>query len=220
MTASDQLQPGSVRLDIFADPVCPWCLIGKARLDRALAARPDHPFLLIWHPFRLNPVFPRDGVPMDEYLRVKLGDNVAGMLGEVARQADALGITLNPPKREPSTTDAHRLMHWAGLESAQTLVMEGLLAAHWREGRDISDSETLAEIGENAGMDGAMIRRLLASDADHDWINSAETHARQRGVTSVPTFIVADQHVVTGAQPTDLWTNVIDELMGRDPGAA
>lgn len=209
-------QPGSVRLDIFADPVCPWCLIGKAGLDHALAARPDHPFALIWHPFRLNPVFPRDGVPMDEYLRVKLDGRVAEVLGMVARRAEALGIILNPPKREPNTTDAHRLMHWAGLESVQTLVMEGLLAAHWREGRDIADHAVLTEIAEKAGMDGAVVRALLASDADQDWIDRAETHSRQRGVTSVPTFIIADQHVVTGAQPAELWINIIDELIEPD----
>lgn len=206
--------PASVRLDIFADPVCPWCLIGKAELDRALAARPEHPFALTWHPFRLNPVFPQDGVPMDEYLRVKLGDRVAEVLGDLARRADALGIALNPPPREPNTTDAHRLMHWAGIEGAQTRVMSGLLAAHWREGRDIADAGVLAGIAEGAGMDGAMVRRLLASDADRERVAVAEGYARQRGVTSVPTFIIADQYVVAGAQPATLWQNVIDELAG------
>lgn len=206
--------PASVRLDIFADPVCPWCLIGKAELDRALAARADHPFALTWHPFRLNPVFPQDGVPMDEYLRVKLGDRVAEVLGDLARRADALGIDLNPPAREPNTTDAHRLMHWAGIEAAQSRVMSALLAAHWREGRDIADPEVLAGIAEGAGMDGAMVRRLLATDADRERVAVAEGYARQRGVSSVPTFIIADQYVVAGAQPATLWQNVIDELAG------
>lgn len=202
----------SLRLDIFADPVCPWCLIGKAELDRALSARPDHPFAITWHPFRLNPVFPRDGVPMDEYLRVKLGGRVEEVLGSLARRAEALGITLNPPPREPNTTDAHRLMHWAGIEGAQTRVMSGLLAAHWREGRDIGDAGVLAGIAEAAGMDGAMVRRLLASDADHDRVAIAEAYARERGVTSVPTFIIGDHYVVAGAQTAGLWMNVIDEL--------
>src|SRR5699024_4810020 len=96
-------------------------------------------------------------------------------------------------------------------------VMEGLLAAHWRDARDISDHETLADIAEKAGMDGAVVRKLLASDADQDWLDRVETHSRQRGVTSVPTFIIAGQHVVTGAQPAELWINIIDELAGRDP---
>ena len=204
----------SLRLDIFADPVCPWCLIGKAELDRALSERPGHPFVITWHPFRLNPVFPRDGVPMDEYLRVKLGERVEEVLGSLARRAEALGIPLNPPPREPNTTDAHRLMHWAGIEGAQTRVMSGLLAAHWREGRDIGDPDVLAGIAEGAGMDGTMVRRLLASDADRDRVAMAEAYARERGVTSVPTFIIGDQYVVAGAQTASLWMNVIDELAG------
>lgn len=208
----DQPAPASIRLDIFADPVCPWCLIGKADLDRALSARAGHPFAITWHPFRLNPVFPQDGVPMDEYLRVKLGERVEEVLGNLARRAEALGITLNPPPREPNTTDAHRLMHWAGIEGAQTRVMSGLLAAHWREGRDIGDAAVLAGIAEGAGMDGAMVRRLLATDADRDRVAVAEAYARERGVSSVPTFIIADQYVVAGAQPSTLWQNVIDEL--------
>ena len=208
--------PASIRLDIFADPVCPWCLIGKAELDRALSARPDHPFAITWHPFRLNPVFPRDGVPMDEYLRVKLGERVEEVLGSLARRAEAMGIPLNPPPREPNTTDAHRLMHWAGIEGAQTRVMSGLLAAHWREGRDIGDAEVLAAIAEGAGMDGAMVRRLLATDADRDRVSIAEAYARERGVNSVPTFIIDDRYVVAGAQTASLWMNVIDEL-ARDP---
>lgn len=93
--------------------------------------------------------------------------------------------------------------------------MSGLMRAHWREGRNISNPDVLAEIGEKAGMDGAMIRRLLATDADRDEIASREMHARQRGINSVPTFIVADSHVVTGAQPASLWQDVIDELARR-----
>lgn len=206
------LEDGMVRLDIFADPACPWCLIGKAELDRALSQRPDHPFLVTWHPFRLNPVFPQDGVPMDEYLKVKLEGRVAEILGEVARRADALGIELTPPPREPNTTDAHRLMHWAGIEGAQTLVMDALLRAHWQKGQDISDPDILAAIAEGAGMDGALVKTLLDGDADRDTIIAAEAYARERGVLSVPTFIVADQHVVSGAQPAALWLSVIDEI--------
>lgn len=203
-----------IRLDIFADPVCPWCLIGKAELDRALAARPGHRLALTWHPFRLNPVFPQDGVPMDEYLRVKLGNRIEEVLGALARRADGLGIDLRPPAREPNTTDAHRLMHWAGIEGAQTAIMSGLLDAHWSQGRDIGDARVLADIAQGAGMDGAMVRRLLATDADRDHVAIAEAHARGRGVTSVPTFIIADHYVIAGAQPASLWLDAIDELGG------
>ena len=203
------------RLDIFADPVCPWCLIGKLELDAALVSRPDHPFAITWHPFRLNPQMPKQGMDRAEYLTAKLGEDAQAAERAVAERAAALGVTLNPAMREPDTTDAHRLMHWAGLEGCQDAVMTGLLTAHWLEAQDIDDAETLTRIAAAAGMDIAATAKLLAGDADRDEVISREAHARQRGINSVPTFIVADTHAVSGAQPAALWESVIDELTGQ-----
>lgn len=204
-----------IRLDIFADPVCPWCLIGKVELDRALESRPGHPFAITWHPFRLNPQMPREGTDRLEYLHAKLGPRAEEASRMVAERAAALGLELNPSAREPDTTDAHRLMHWAGLEGAQTRVMSGLLRAHWQEARDIGDPAQLVAIAEAAGMEGAVVARLLASDADHAEVARREAHARQKGINSVPSFIVADAHAISGAQPAALWQQVIDELSGQ-----
>lgn len=199
-----------IRLDIFSDPVCPWCLIGKLELDRALESRPDHPFDIVWHPFRLNPQMPSEGMDRLEYLRLKPG--AADAARELAERAAKMGLDLQMPTRQPDTTDAHRLMHWAGLEGGQTRVMSGLLRAHWQEARDIGDKGELVRIGGAAGLDEAVIKRLLDSDADRDEVVSREMHARERGINSVPTYIVADKHAVSGAQPAELWQNVIDEL--------
>lgn len=208
-----------IRLDIFADPVCPWCLIGKAELDRALESRPDHPFAITWQPFRLDPQMPRAGMDYVAYMKMKFtGEKgIIAAMKPVMEASERLGLWINPSliERMPNTLDAHRLLHWAGLEGAQTPVMAALMRAHWREGRNISNPDVLVEIGEGAGMDGAVIRRLLASDADRDTVQAREMHARQRGVNSVPTFVVADAHVVTGAQPAALWLQVIDELAGK-----
>ena len=201
-----------IPLDIFADPVCPWCLIGKVELDRALESRPLHPFQISWHPFRLNPQMPRGGMDRIEYLHAKLGPRAEDATRMVAQRAAALGLDLNPSPREPDTTDAHRLMHWAGLEGAQTRVMSGLLRAHWQEARDIGDAAELARIAGAAGMDAALVTRLLASDADRDEVAARERHARDRGVNSVPTFIVANRHAISGAQPASLWRQVIEDL--------
>ena len=201
-----------IPLDIFADPVCPWCLIGKVELDRALESRPLHPFQIAWHPFRLNPQMPRGGMDRIEYLQAKLGPRAEEAARMVAQRAATLGLNLNPSAREPDTTDAHRLMHWAGLEGAQTRVMSGLLRAHWQEARDIGDPAELALIAGSAGMDSDLVSRLLLTDADRDEVATREQHARNRGVTSVPTFIVANQHAISGAQPASLWQQVIDEL--------
>lgn len=204
-----------IRLDIFSDPICPWCLIGKTELDRALESRPDHPFVISWHPFRLNPTMPREGMDRAEYLRAKFGDQADEVMRAVHQRAAQLGLRLNVSDREPDTTDAHRLLHWAGLEGAQTRVKSGLLRAYWQEARDIGDPEVLADIAAAAGMDRAVTARLLASDADRDEIERRDQHARERGITAVPTFIVADRHAVSGAQPAALWQNVIDELTGK-----
>lgn len=208
-----------VRLDIFADPVCPWCLIGKAELDRALESRPDHPFAIRWQPFRLDPQMPAAGMDHVAYMKMKFGDEkgILAAMKPVMAASERLGLWINPSliERVPNTLNAHRLIYWAGLEEVQTPVMSGLMRAHWREGRNISNPDVLAEIGEKAGMDGQMIRRLLATNEDRDEVATREIHARQRGINSVPTFIVADSHVVTGAQPAELWMNVIDELAGR-----
>lgn len=204
-----------IRLDIFADPVCPWCLIGKVELDRALESRPGHPFAITWHPFRLNPQMPREGMDRIEYLHAKLGPRAEEASRMVAGRAAVLGLTLNPSAREPDTTDAHRLMHWAGLEGAQTRVMSGLMRAHWQEARDIGDPAQLVAIAEAAGMEGAVVARLLAGDADLAEVARREAHARQKGINSVPSFIVADAHAISGAQPAALWQQVIDELSGQ-----
>lgn len=208
----------SIRLDIFADPVCPWCLIGKAELDRALESRPEHPFAITWQPYRLDPQMPQAGMDYVAYMKMKFGGEkgILEAMAPVMAASERLGLWINPSliERVPNTLNAHRLMHWAGLEGVQTPVMSGLMRAHWREGRNIGSSDVLVEIGAAAGMDGQMIRRLLGTNEDRDEVANREIHARQRGIPSVPTFVVADSHVVTGAQPASLWMQVIDELSG------
>ncbi|CAN1570878.1 FrnE Predicted dithiol-disulfide isomerase involved in polyketide biosynthesis [Paracoccaceae bacterium] len=212
-----------IRLDIFSDPVCPWCYVGKANLDRALADYPDHPFAIQWHPFQLNPEMPPEGVDKRAYLEAKLGgkarvDAIHERLREVARAA---GVDMNPdkPQRMPNTLDAHRLIHWAGIESLQAQVVNALMRAYWAEGRDIGDPETLADIAGESGMDRDAIVQLLASDADAEDILARDADARAKGVNSVPTFLVAQQYVVSGAQPPEVWANVIAELTAQ-PDAA
>lgn len=208
-----------IRLDIFSDPVCPWCLIGKVELDRALESRPAHPFDIVWHPFRLNPQMPAEGMDRIAYLKAKFGDRAEEFARAFAERAAALGLTLNPSPRQPDTTDAHRLLHWAGLEGAQTRVMSGLLRAHWQEARDIGDKSELAGIGGSAGLDQAMVAHLLAGDADRDEVVGRDSDARARGINAVPTFIVANRHAVSGAQPAELWRKVIDDLAAASSGS-
>ena len=206
-----------VKLDIISDPICPWCYIGKTNLDKALAQFPDHPFTIEWHPFQLNPDMPAEGMDRRAYLEGKFGgkEGAVRAYAPVAEHAEKAGAVINLEKiaRTPNTIDAHRLIHWAGIEQRQSLVVDLLFKAYFVDGRDISDHEVLADIADTAEMDAAMVSKLLASTADADDIRARDAHSRKMGVNSVPTFIVAHQHAVPGAQPPEMWANVITEIM-------
>ncbi|MCM2561177.1 DsbA family oxidoreductase [Lutimaribacter sp. EGI FJ00015] len=208
-----------IKLDIFSDPICPWCYIGKARLDRALEQRPDHPFTIEWHPFQLNPDMPRQGMDRRSYLEAKFGGKEAAVKAymPVVEHAKAAGLTIDfeAIRRTPNTLDAHRLIHWAGIEGKQTFVVSTLFRAYFVDGRDIGEPEVLADIADSAEMDAGVVQRLLASDADIQEIRDRDAAAREMGITSVPTFIVNRQHAVPGAQDTALWLQVMDEISGQ-----
>lgn len=213
-----------VQLDIFSDPICPWCYIGKAYLDRALEAHPDHPFRIRWLPFMLNPAMPQEGMDRREYLEGKFGGQEGAVKSylPVEEHAKKAGLTINLDRiaRTPSTIDAQRLIHWAGIEGRQTPVVSALFRAYFVDGRDIGDRETLADIADSMGMDAALVMRLMNSDSDRKEIVEQDATARGMGVTSVPTFVVAQKHAVPGAQPPELWAKVIEELRsGADPSA-
>ena len=212
-----------IRLDIFSDPVCPWCLIGKTYLDRALESRPDHPFQIAWHPFQLNPDMPKGGVGHVDYLAGKFGgkERAIQMMLQVADHAKKAGVEMAMDKvvRLPNTLDAHRLIHWAGIEGKQTAMVSRLFRAHWSEGEDIGDAATLARLAGELGMDAAAVARLLATDADAEDIMARDRDARGKGVTAVPTFLIAQQYVVSGAQPPEVWRRVIEELVEKAKAA-
>ena len=203
-------------LDIFSDPVCPWCHLGKANLDRALEAHPGHPFVIEWHPFQLNPDMPPEGVDKRSYLLDRFGSEqqlqaIHQRFRDIARQS---GVQMDPdtPKRIPNTLNAHRLIHWAGLEGRQAFAVAALMRAYWVEGRDIGNAGVLADIAAGIGMDRVVAARLLATDADLDTVRAREAHARARGVNAVPTFLIANTYVVSGAQSPDMWGKAIDEI--------
>lgn len=209
--------PTHVKLDILSDPICPWCFIGKTHLDKALAAIPDHPFVIEWHPFQLNPDMPEGGMDRRAYLEGKFGgkEGAVRAYAPVVEHAEAAGLTIDfeGMRVTPNTIDAHRLIHWAGIEGKQTAVVDALFQAYFVDARDIGDHDVLADIADGVGMDASVVRKLLGSDADAQMIRDRDAHSREMGISSVPTFIVANQHAVPGAQPPDLWEKVIREIM-------
>lgn len=212
----------AVTLDILSDPICPWCYIGKTHLDRALEARPAHPFRIEWHPFQLNPDMPPEGMDRRAYLEAKFGGKkeAVAVYGRIAAAAEEAGLFVNLASidRTPNTVDAHRLIHWAGLEDKQGVVVSALFRAYFSDGRDIGAVPELIAIGAEAGLDADMLGRLYASDADLDDIRARDAHSRKMGVTGVPTFIVDQRHAVPGAQPPELWERVIDDIAAQSTG--
>ena len=205
-----------MKLDILSDPICPWCYIGKTHLDVVLAERPDHPFEIEWHPFQLNPDMPPEGMDRRAYLEAKFGgrDGALRAYAPVIEAAEAAGLDIAWDRiaRTPNTLDAHRLIHWAGIEGRQIAAVSQLFGAYFLRGEDIGDREVLADLSERIGMDRDMVLRLLGTTADRADVAARDAHARERGVTGVPTFIVGQRHAVPGAQQPGLWRQVLDEM--------
>ena len=210
----------TIKLDIMSDPICPWCFIGKTHLDRALADHPSHPFSIEWHPFQLNPDMPREGMNRRAYLEGKFGgkDGAVRAYAPVVQHTEAAGLSIDfeGMKRTPNTLDAHRLIHWAGIENRQSEAVDALFQAYFVEARDIGDHEILADVADSIGMDAAVVSRLLRSSSDEQSIRDRDAHSRRMGISSVPTFIVAGKHAVPGAQPPELWAKVIGELTAAE----
>jgi predicted DsbA family dithiol-disulfide isomerase len=209
----------TIKLDILSDPICPWCYIGKTHLDKALADHPGHPFVIEWHPFQLNPDMPAGGMDRRTYLETKFGgkEQAVRAYAPVVEHAQKAGLTIafEDMTRTPNTLDAHRLIHWAGIEGRQTAAVAALFTAYFTQGRDIGNAEVLADLADGIGMDAATVLRLLASDSDKADIRARDAHSREMGVTSVPTFIVGGKHAVPGAQPPELWAQVINDLAAQ-----
>ena len=209
-----------IKLDIISDPICPWCLIGKTRLFQALERAHDAAiFEIEWHPFQLNPDMPPDGMDRRTYLEAKFGGKkqaiaVYSQIDAAAKDA-GLHLKLSEIKRTPNTLNAHRLIHWAGLEGVQTPVVERLFKAYFIEGRDISHEAVLLDIAEHSGMDKIAVKRLLASEADREDIIKRDYHSRSRGVSGVPCFIIGEEYAVQGAQTAETWLSIIKDLKAK-----
>jgi len=210
-------------IQIISDPICPWCYIGKTRFEAALEKRPDHPFEISWKPFQLNPNMPDEGMDRREYLERKFGgpEGAVQVYSDIVKAAEGDGLTIDIGliERTPNTVNAHRLIHWAGLEGRQNEVVAALFIAYFQQGKDISDPEVLANIGEAAGMEREIIKRLLAGDAEVAETRAEDEKAREMGVRGVPTFLIDGQYVVTGARDSAFWVDLIDEINGINEAA-
>ena len=201
---------GAVVVDVVSDVVCPWCYIGKRRLEAAIAqlreANPDLPFAIRWHPFQLNPDLPPEGVDRKRYLEAKFGgpERARQVYERVTAAGRTVGIAFDfdAIERQPNTLLAHRLVAWAQSrqEGDADALVEGLFRANFIEGRFVGSVDELVAIATAAGYDPADARAFLESDALKDEVAQADVRAREMGIGGVPFFIFDGKTAVSGAQ--------------------
>jgi predicted DsbA family dithiol-disulfide isomerase len=206
-----------MQIDFISDTVCPWCFIGKRRLARAIAMRPNLFFDVRYRPYRLDPTVPKGGMDRDAYLAAKFGANAG--VGEaqlvIAAQGakEDIAFDFAAIRKTPNTLDSHRLVRWAALTGAQDEVVERLFAAYFENGEDIGDIRVLAEIADVSGMDGAQVADMLESDQDVSLVEREDRLAHEMGVTGVPAMIFANKVAVSGAREPEVLAMVIDKAL-------
>lgn len=201
-------------IDVISDVICPWCFIGKRRLEKALDGRPA---TVRWHAFQLNPDMPREGIERKAYRIKKFGswERSQELDAQVAAAGRGEGIAFNFDKmaRTPNTLDAHRVIWLAGERGVQNEVVEALFLAYFTDGRDLSDRATLAEIAAGAGLDQAEVKQLLEGDEGLDVVLAGEEQGRRLGVSGVPFFVVNGKVALSGAQPPEMFLQAFEQAV-------
>jgi predicted DsbA family dithiol-disulfide isomerase len=205
-----------LRLDIVSDVVCPWCYIGKRRIENALALVTDVPVEVHWRPFFLNPWVPRGGIGREEYLTTKFGSVEAykGIAGRVVAAASEEGLSYRPElvQRQPNTIDCHRLIHWAEAKGKAAEMKQRLMELYFRDGGDLTDTNVLVQAAADVGLDADETRRRLATDEDVAMISAQAEEAAGKGISGVPTYVFAQKYAVSGAQPPEQLARAIREV--------
>ena len=205
-----------MQIDVISDTVCPWCYIGKRRLERAMKLRPQIQFDVRWRPFQLDPATPKEGIERRAYIERKFGstDKIKSIHNALleAGQGEGIDFAFDKIVRTPNTINSHRLIRWAHSANVQDAVVELLFRRYFIDGADIGDLEVLAQIGADAGMDRELVEELLHSDADREKVEHEDSMARKIGVGGVPSFLVGQAILVTGAQDVEQLVHLIDRV--------
>jgi predicted DsbA family dithiol-disulfide isomerase len=205
----------SVRIDIISDVVCPWCYLGKARLEAALKDLPGIEADIHWRPYQLDPSIPRAGVDRKAYMEAKFG--AGPRLGQIHDQLNGFGAEVgitydfDAIKIAPNTMNAHRLIRWAAQAGPgiQNKAVDLLFKAYFEDGKDIGDAAVLTDIAKSAGMDEAIVTTLLPTDAEEAGVIGEIAQAKQLGISGVPCFIIDQKYAVSGAQTPDILADAI-----------
>jgi predicted DsbA family dithiol-disulfide isomerase len=213
-----------VRIDIVSDVVCPWCFIGKKRLEDAVAMKPDVAVELHWRPYFLNDWIPREGISREQYLTTKFGsvERYNGIAQRVAAAAQAEGLTYAMDKisRQPNTLDAHRLIRWAGETGKAAQMKQTLMDFYFTQGGDLTDHETLVRAASEVGLDAEKVRADLVSDKDVAEVEREAEAAKESGIQGVPMFIFDGRFAVSGAQAPEALAEAIERASQQSADAA
>lgn len=211
----------SLLVDVVSDVVCPWCFIGKRRLEKAIALTPDIAVTVRWRPYFLNPWIPRAGISREEYLTTKFGsvERYNGMVPRVIAAAASEGLIYAPDKisRQPNTLDCHRLILWATQTSDPGRTKQRLMDLYFTEGADLTDREVLVGAARDCDMDPEQVRDRLASPTDVERVEQAATAAREAGIEGVPCFLFGGLFAVSGAQAPEYLADAITRAAAKMP---
>jgi predicted DsbA family dithiol-disulfide isomerase len=205
-----------VRIDVVSDVVCPWCFIGKRRLEKAIALNPDIPVEVHWRPYFLNDWIPREGISREQYLTTKFGspERYKGIAQRVSAAASAEGLTyaIDKISRQPNTLDAHRLIRWADATGKAAEMKQKLMDLYFTEGADLTNHAVLVQAAADIGLDPEDIRAALESDRDVAEVEREALSAKEAGIEGVPCFIFSGKFAVSGAQEPEYLAEAIARI--------
>jgi predicted DsbA family dithiol-disulfide isomerase len=206
-----------IRVDVVSDVVCPWCFIGKKRLEQAIALNPDIPVEVHYHPYFLNDWIPAEGISREQYLTTKFGSperykEIAGRVSAAAAQ-EGLTYAIDKVNRQPNTTDSHRLIHWADQIGKAPQMKQRLMELYFSEGADLSDRAVLVKAAADVGLDAADVAKKLDTDADLAVVSQRVEQAKSSGIQGVPFFIFDNAYAVSGAQAPEQLAGVIRKVV-------
>lgn len=204
-----------VSIDVVSDVICPWCFLGKRRLDAAIAQLEGLDVDVAWRPFMLDPNIPKEGLSRQDYMRAKFGEERLKTIHDPlikAGREDGVPYRFEAITRTPNTLDAHRVIRWAHVNGKQHELAERLFMAYWNEGKDVGDHAVLAEAAGDVGMNRDKVLADLATDLDAEKVLGEIAMAGRMGVTGVPTFILGQKYGVVGAQPAEVLADAIRKV--------
>jgi predicted DsbA family dithiol-disulfide isomerase len=207
-------------IDVYADIACPWCYIGKRRLEQALALRPDIVVERHWRPFQLQPDLPATGIPWQEFVPRKFGgtQRAQSMFAHVAQAGapDGIDFRFDNVATAANTRDAHRLILYASEQNQEWPAAEALFKAYFTDGRNLNDLDDLAAVGASVGLDEAALRDYLTGSANSDIVDESQDLAAQLGIQGVPFYVINQRYGISGAQPVEVFLQMLDKIHAEE----